>query len=104
VTAIYDGACANCHNDRNDVGPSKALSLTLSSAVREARSANAVRVVLEGIPARSDAPGAYMPAFGGILTDQQIESLTAYVRARYTDQSPWTDIRQEITKARKNGS
>ena len=29
------GACANCHNDRNDVGPSKAISLSLSSAVRE---------------------------------------------------------------------
>ena len=26
VMAIYNGACAKCHNDRNDVGPSKALS------------------------------------------------------------------------------
>ena len=27
IVAIYNGACANCHNDRNDVGPSKAISL-----------------------------------------------------------------------------
>ena len=32
--AIYVGASPSCHNDRNDVGPSKALSLSLSSAVR----------------------------------------------------------------------
>jgi mono/diheme cytochrome c family protein len=104
VAAIYTGACANCHNDRNDVGPSKALPLSVSSAVRQAASANTIRVVLGGIPSLSDAPSAYMPAFGGMLTDEQIESLAAYVRARYTDEPPWTDIRQEISKARQNRS
>ncbi len=104
VAAIYVGACAICHNDQNDVGPSKALSLSLSSAVRQTGSANTVRVILEGIPALPEAPAANMPAFGGILTDQQIESLTAYVRARYTDERPWTDIHREVSKARQNGS
>jgi len=104
VADIYAGACANCHNDRNDVGPSKALSLSLSSAIRQTGSANTVRVILGGIPALAEAPAAYMPAFGGILTDQQIESLTAYVRARYTDEPPWTDIHREVSKARQNGS
>ncbi len=104
VAAIYVGACAICHNDRNDVGPSKALSLSLSSAVRQAGSANTVRVVFVGIPALPEAPAAYMPAFGGLLTDQQIESLTAYVRARYTHEPPWTDIHREVAKARQNGS
>ena len=37
VVAIYTGACAKCHNDRNDVGPSKALPLSLSTAVHQAR-------------------------------------------------------------------
>jgi mono/diheme cytochrome c family protein len=86
------------------VGPSKALPLSVSSAVRQAASANTIRVVLGGIPSLSDAPSAYMPAFGGMLTDEQIESLAAYVRARYTDEPPWTDIRQEISKARQNRS
>jgi mono/diheme cytochrome c family protein len=104
VADIYVGACANCHNNRNDVGPSKALSLSLSSAVRQTGSANTVRVILDGIPGLAEAPGAYMPPFGGILTDQQIESLTAYVRARYTNEPPWTDIHREVSKARQNGS
>jgi mono/diheme cytochrome c family protein len=104
VIAIYRGACANCHRDRNDVGPSKAVSLSLSSAVRQQSAANTVRVVLRGIQARSGAPSAYMPAFDGILTDSQIASVADYVRARYTVQPQWTDTPKEISKARQEGS
>lgn len=104
VAAIYAGACANCHNDRGDVGPSKALSLSLSSAMRQPGSGNVVRVVLHGIQPQPGAVGAYMPGFDGMLTDQQIASVVEYVRARYTSQKPWTDIQQEISKARQGGS
>ena len=104
VIAIYRGACANCHNDRNDVGPSKAISLSLSSAVRQSSSANTVRVILRGIQARSGMPGAYMPAFDGILTDNQIALVAEYARARYTTQPQWTDAPKEISKARQEGS
>ena len=79
VTAIYTGACAKCHNDRNDVGPSKALPLSRSSAVHQADSANAVRAVLYGIQAYRGSGGPYMPAFDGILTDVQIASVVEYV-------------------------
>lgn len=104
VLAIYAGACASCHNDRNDVGPSKAISLSLSSAVRQSGSGNVVRVLLHGIQPQPGAVGAYMPGFGGMLTDQQIASVVEYVRVRYTSQPQWTDVRQEITKARQGGS
>jgi mono/diheme cytochrome c family protein len=103
VVAIYSGACANCHNGRQDVGPSKAISLSLSTAVRESGSANVVRVMLGGIRPQSGKPGAYMPAFDGILTDEQIASVAEYVRARYTDQPKWTDVQQQISKARQEG-
>jgi mono/diheme cytochrome c family protein len=104
VVAIYTGACASCHNDQDDVGPSKAISLSLSTAVREPGSANAVRVILQGIKSPSGTPGAYMPAFDSLLTNQQIASIAQYVRARYTNQPQWTDVRQEISKARQGGS
>jgi mono/diheme cytochrome c family protein len=104
IVAIYNGACANCHNDRNDVGPSKAISLSLSSAVRESGSANTVRVILQGIEPQPGSPGAYMPAFEAMFHDAEIESLAQYVRARYTNEPQWTDIRQEISKARQGGS
>jgi mono/diheme cytochrome c family protein len=104
IVPIYTGACANCHNDRVEVGPSKAISLSLSSALREPGSANAVRVILDGVQPRPGFSGAYMPAFGSMFTDQQIASLAEYVRARYTDLPQWTDVREEISKGRQGGS
>jgi len=101
VVAIYTGACAKCHNDRNDVGPSKALSLSLSTAVQQKESANTVRVILHGIQSYRTGGGPYMPAFDGILTDAQIADITQYVRARYTDQPRWADIKTEVAKARQ---
>ena len=42
-----------------------------------------------------------MPAFDAILTDTQIADITQYIRARYTNQPQWTDIKTEVTKARQ---
>jgi mono/diheme cytochrome c family protein len=104
VIAIYTGACANCHDSPSDVGPSKALPLSLSAAVQQPSSANAVRVILHGIQAYRGAGGPYMPAFDGMLTDKQIAAVTEYVRARYTNHPQWTDVQQELSKARQEGS
>jgi mono/diheme cytochrome c family protein len=103
VMAIYNGACAKCHNDRNNVGPSKALPLSLSTAVHQAGSANTVRVILHGIQSYRTGGGPYMPAFDGILTDDQIASLAQYVRARYSGQPQWTDVNVQIAKSRQEG-
>jgi mono/diheme cytochrome c family protein len=104
VLAIYTGACANCHNGRSDVGPSKALPLSLSTAVQLPSSANAVRVVLHGIQAYRSAGGPYMPAFDGMLTDKQIAAVVDYVRARYSNHPQWTDVQEELSKARQEGN
>jgi mono/diheme cytochrome c family protein len=101
VVAIYTGACAKCHNDRNDVGPSKALSLSLSTAVQQRDPANTIRVILHGIQSYQTGGGPYMPAFDDILTDTQIADITQYIRARYTNQPQWADIKIEVTKARQ---
>jgi mono/diheme cytochrome c family protein len=101
IAAIYMGACAKCHNDRNDVGPSKALSLSLSTAVQQGEPANTVRVILHGIQSYRTGGGPYMPAFDAILTDTQIADITQYIRARYTNQPQWADIKTEVIKARQ---
>lgn len=104
IVAIYNGACAKCHNDRYDVGPSKALPLSRSTAVRQAESANTVRVILHGIKSYRGAGGPYMPAFDGILTDNQIAAVAEYVRARYTNQPQWIDAKTQVAKARQEGA
>jgi len=101
TVAIYNGACAKCHNDRGEVGPSKALSLSLSTAVRQADASNAVNVIVNGIDAYRTEGGPYMPAFGGMLTNDQIASLAEYVRARYTSQPKWSGVKQKVSQARE---
>lgn len=104
VVAIYNGACARCHNDSGPVGPSKALSLSLSSSLRQAGPANAVRTVLQGIQPPPGRAGAYMPAFDGMLTDAQIVSVVEYARARYTSSPPWATVPNEVSEARRGGN
>jgi mono/diheme cytochrome c family protein len=104
VVAIYTGACANCHNEPGAVGPSKALPLPLSSSVQQSGSANTIRVILYGIQSYRGNGGPYMPAFDGIITDKQLAALAQYVRARYSSQPLWTDVQEQIKKARKEGS
>jgi mono/diheme cytochrome c family protein len=45
-----------------------------------------------------------MPAFDGMLTDKQIVAVAEYVRARYTNHPQWTDVQEQISKARQEGS
>src|SRR5262249_27781052 len=104
VVAIYTGACAKCHNDRNDVGPSKALPLSLSTAVHQTGSGNVVRVIVNGIQSYRGGGGPYMTAFDGILTDSQIADVVEYVRARYSGGPQWTDVSKEVAKARREGN
>jgi mono/diheme cytochrome c family protein len=45
-----------------------------------------------------------MPAFDGMLSDNQIAELAAYVRDRFTNESPWSNVGAEIDKIRKGDS
>ena len=102
VAALYAGACATCHEGQHDVGPSKAISLSSSSALRQSSAANALRIILKGIEPSPNG-GPYMPAFEDLLTDAQIASLANYLRERYIDGPAWTDTSREISKARREG-
>ena len=99
VVAIYAGACANCHNNSGAVGPSKAISLSLSNAVQQSESANTIRIILNGIQTYRGDGGPYMPAFDGILTDKQIAALAHYLRERYSSQPQWTDVQERDLKS-----
>ena len=62
---------------------------------------NTINIILRGIARRPGEPGPFMPAFDGMLSDNQIEELAAYVRDRFTNESPWSNIGDEIDKIRK---
>jgi mono/diheme cytochrome c family protein len=73
----------------------------LSSSLHEARPRNTINIILRGIARRLEEPGPFMPAFDGMLSDSQIAELAAYVRDRFTNESPWSDIGDEIDQIRK---
>ncbi len=102
TVAIFQGACAKCHESAREAAPSGAVPLSMSSAFQLQDAANAVRTIIGGITEYRRDGGPYMPAFGILLTDTQIADLVAYLRARHSNGGKWTDINDEIQKARKS--
>ena len=100
AATIYTGACGVCH-DRPPGAASQGLPLSLSSSLREARPRNTINVILHGIARRPGESGPFMPPFDNMLTDGQIEDLSAYIRNRFTNEPAWSNIGGEIDKIRK---
>lgn len=99
---LFAGACAGCHST---AAPMMAAggrpSLALSSAVVGDRPDNLIQTVLGGLPWTHMGQDTYMPPFAGTLTDAQIASIAAYVRADIGKRAPWPDVRARVTKLRK---
>ncbi|MET0319409.1 MAG: cytochrome c [Duganella sp.] len=99
---LFAGACAGCHGA---AAPMMAAggrpSLALSGAVTGARPDNLIQTVLNGLPWTHTGQSSYMPPFAGTLTDAQIASIAAYVRADIGKRPPWPDVGQRVTRIRK---
>jgi mono/diheme cytochrome c family protein len=98
---IFLGACQGCHDGRRPV-PFGGLNLHLSSAVNASNPQNIINVTLFGLPAARGEPSAIMPAFRGVLNQDQLVALLDYMRERFSDQPAWTDARQRVV-ATMNG-
>ena len=96
---IYAGACAVCHESGGEV-PFTLRSLALHSAVDGPDPRNVVNAVVAGIHPAPGRVGGFMPAFGAALSDEQIADVVRYVRARFSERPPWTDVEALIGRAR----
>jgi mono/diheme cytochrome c family protein len=76
-------------------------SLALSSAVTGDKPDNLIQIVLNGVPWVHPEPSTFMPPFAAVLTDTQIASIAAYVRADIGKRPAWPDVEQRTTKIRK---
>jgi mono/diheme cytochrome c family protein len=97
--AIYAGACAGCHDGSRPL-PFGGIRLELSSAVTDGRPTNLINIVLEGLHPPEGAAGAIMPGFAGALSDHQLDSLLAYVRANYGRKPAWSAVEEQVRDAR----
>jgi mono/diheme cytochrome c family protein len=55
--------------------------------------------MLQGIKPPNSVPDKTMPAFAS-LSDDDVADLVAFIRARFSDQAPSTDIRDHLAQAR----
>ena len=94
--AIYDGACADCHNlGRGQEGG--ALELPLGTALTVPTPRNLAYIIRDGIVPREGDRGGWMPAFDSALTDAQLTDLLTYLRA-LSGQPAWPDVAGDVRK------
>jgi mono/diheme cytochrome c family protein len=91
---VYDGACADCHN-RGRAEEGGALELPLGTALTIPTPRNLAYIIRDGIVPPEGERGAWMPAFAGMLTDEQLTDLLNYLRA-LSGQPAWPDVAREV--------
>jgi mono/diheme cytochrome c family protein len=97
--AVYDGACADCHNlGRAQEGG--ALELSLGTALTIPTPRNLAYIIRDGIVPRQGERGGWMPGFAGALTDEQLTELLIYLRA-LGGQPAWPEVAGEVRKISK---
>ena len=99
-SSIYAAACASCHESGRPL-PYGGVNLGLSTAISSPDPRNLVNIVLSGIPAVEGERSPIMPGFAASMNDEQASSLLSYLRARFSDQPAWTDLKKTIADARR---
>ncbi len=97
---VYQGACARCHDVGRTVDSSGALRLPLAIAVYDPDPRSLLRIVRDGITPPPGEPGRWMPAFGTMLSDEQLVGLLTYLRAAAADAPPWPDVASAVQATR----
>jgi mono/diheme cytochrome c family protein len=98
---VYEDACARCHASGRTVGSGGALQLPAAIAVYDPDPRSLIRIVRDGIAPGPAVPGRWMPGFAGILTNEQVTALAAYLRQSAAQQAPWPDLARQVADAAK---
>jgi mono/diheme cytochrome c family protein len=101
---VYADACARCHASGRTIGSGGALQLPAAIALYDPDPRSLIHIVRDGIAPGPGVPGRWMPGFAGVLTDQQITALAAYLRHSAAQQAPWKDLAKHVAAAQKDPS
>ena len=102
--AIYQDLCSACHRSDGSGVPYLIPDLAHSASVAAREPTSLLRVVIRGARTASTAaePTApAMPAFGWQLSDEQIASVTTYIRNSWGHAAPLTSA-DDVRKARQD--
>jgi mono/diheme cytochrome c family protein len=98
--SIYTAACATCHETGRAV-PYGGVNLALSTALSSPDPRNAVNIVLSGIRPVQGERSPIMPGFAASMNDDQISALLRFLRARFSNQPPWSGVEKTVADARQ---
>lgn len=98
--AVFAGACASCHVEGAATAAAAPVALGLTTSMNAPDPRNVVHVTLEGLWPEPGERGAIMPGFASVLTDRQLAALLVYLRARFTDKPPWSNVPERVTEIR----
>jgi mono/diheme cytochrome c family protein len=93
---IFEGACATCHYTGNALPAEKPVPLALATSVNASTPRDVVRIVANGVHPQAGESGPIMPGFRDALTDAQLVAVVEYVRARFSDRTPWSDVERTV--------
>lgn len=101
---VYADACARCHATGRTIGSGGALQLPAAIAVYDPDPRSLIHIVRDGIAPGPQVPGRWMPGFAGILTNDQITALAAYLRHSAAQQAPWPHLADQVAAAQKEST
>jgi mono/diheme cytochrome c family protein len=76
-------------------------SLALGSSVAANDPRNAIQTLLHGLQPPDGERGPWMPGFAATLTDAGAADVLSYLRARFSDRPAWLELRETVTRIRK---
>jgi mono/diheme cytochrome c family protein len=98
--AIYAAACASCHETGRAL-PYGGVHLGLSTALSGPDARNAANIVLSGVRPVAGERSPIMPGFAASMNDSQVTALLQFLRARFSNQPPWTGVEKTVAEARQ---
>lgn len=101
AATLFAGACAVCHEPGAPMMQQGRPPLAWGTPLRVDNAHDTVRIIMEGMTSPAGPTGPTMPAFADILDDGQLRELAAYLRIRFTDKPPWSDIGDAVAQARQ---
>jgi mono/diheme cytochrome c family protein len=94
--AIFAGTCASCHDQGTSaISSIRTVPLAQTTSIHLPDPRNVLHIVLEGIWPEPGEKGVVMPGFEGALTDEQLASLSAYLRVHFANRPPWVDVSRQ---------
>jgi|SRR5690625_747940 len=101
---LYIANCASCHNwtgaGIGDSAPGAYPALIHNPDLGSLQTRNLVNVILGGVQRQQDEVEVFMPAFAGLLDDQQIAALSNYILQQFGNSSAAAVTAQQVASQR----